>query len=74
MFSRGFSIFYDFWFSSFYDFLLAANAPGKRVLLVRAVLRLWRDGRVQIGLISVVEIVMEATNFLRRYCTFWTGA
>ena len=23
---------------------------------------------------SVVEIVMEATNFLRRYCTFWTGA
>ena len=49
---------------------LAANAPGKRVLLVRAVLRLWRDGRVQIGLISVVEIVMEATNFLRWYCTF----
>jgi len=30
------------------------NAPGKRVLLVRAVLRLWRDGRVQIGLISLL--------------------
>ena len=51
-------------------FKLAANAPGKRVLLVRAVLRLWRDGRVQIGLISVVEIVIEATDFLRWYCTF----
>ena len=33
---------------------LAVNAPGKRVLLVRAVLRLWRDGRVQIGLISLL--------------------
>jgi len=54
----------------FENIALAVNAPGKRVLLVRAVLRLWRDGRVQIGLISVVEIVMEATNFLRWYCTF----
>ena len=33
---------------------LAVNAPGKRVLVVRAVLRLWRDGRVQIGLISLL--------------------
>ena len=33
---------------------LAANAPGKGVLLVRAVLRPWRDGRLQIGLISLL--------------------